>query len=42
MKFPWAGPITDPNYWKVASLAVLLGILFSLMLAIQRFRCRRR
>jgi exo-beta-1,3-glucanase (GH17 family)/cellulose synthase/poly-beta-1,6-N-acetylglucosamine synthase-like glycosyltransferase len=29
-KFSWAGPVTDPDYWKVASLAVLLGLLLSL------------
>ena len=34
LKFPWTGPITDPYYTKVAGVAVLLGILFSLLLAI--------
>ncbi|HEY2534981.1 MAG TPA: glycosyltransferase [Xanthobacteraceae bacterium] len=29
-KFSWTGPITDPDYVKRASLAVLLGLLLSL------------
>jgi exo-beta-1,3-glucanase (GH17 family)/cellulose synthase/poly-beta-1,6-N-acetylglucosamine synthase-like glycosyltransferase len=29
-KFSWAGRVADPDYWKVASLAVLLGLLLSL------------
>jgi exo-beta-1,3-glucanase (GH17 family)/cellulose synthase/poly-beta-1,6-N-acetylglucosamine synthase-like glycosyltransferase len=29
-KFSWSGPITDPDYVKRASLAVLLGLLLSL------------
>jgi cellulose synthase/poly-beta-1,6-N-acetylglucosamine synthase-like glycosyltransferase/exo-beta-1,3-glucanase (GH17 family) len=29
-KFPWAGPIGDPDYIKRASLAVLIGLLLSL------------
>jgi cellulose synthase/poly-beta-1,6-N-acetylglucosamine synthase-like glycosyltransferase len=29
-KFAWAGPINDPDHWKVAGLALLLGLLFSL------------
>jgi exo-beta-1,3-glucanase (GH17 family)/cellulose synthase/poly-beta-1,6-N-acetylglucosamine synthase-like glycosyltransferase len=29
-KFPWTGPITDPDYVKQAGLAVLLGVLLSL------------
>jgi exo-beta-1,3-glucanase (GH17 family)/cellulose synthase/poly-beta-1,6-N-acetylglucosamine synthase-like glycosyltransferase len=29
-KFPWTGPITDPDYVKRAGLAVLLGLLLSL------------
>src|SRR6266480_7665469 len=29
-KFNWAGPIVNPNYWKLAALAVLVGILMSL------------
>jgi exo-beta-1,3-glucanase (GH17 family)/cellulose synthase/poly-beta-1,6-N-acetylglucosamine synthase-like glycosyltransferase len=29
-KFAWTGPITDPDHWKVAALALLLGLVFSL------------
>ena len=29
-KFPWSGPITNPDHWKLASLAVLIGVLLSL------------
>ena len=29
-KFAWRGVITNPDHWKLASLAVLIGILFSL------------
>ena len=29
-KFPWTGPITDPDYAKRAGLAVLFGLLLSL------------
>jgi exo-beta-1,3-glucanase (GH17 family)/cellulose synthase/poly-beta-1,6-N-acetylglucosamine synthase-like glycosyltransferase len=29
-KFAWTGPISDTEHWKVAGLAVLLGLLFSL------------
>ncbi len=29
-KFSWTGPITDPDYFKRATLAVLLGFLLSL------------
>jgi exo-beta-1,3-glucanase (GH17 family)/cellulose synthase/poly-beta-1,6-N-acetylglucosamine synthase-like glycosyltransferase len=29
-KFSWAGTVADPDYWKVASLAALLGLLLSL------------
>src|SRR5882757_9947143 len=29
-KFPWTGPIVNPNYWKLALVAVLVGILLSL------------
>jgi cellulose synthase/poly-beta-1,6-N-acetylglucosamine synthase-like glycosyltransferase/exo-beta-1,3-glucanase (GH17 family) len=28
-KFAWTGLISDPDYWKVASLAILLGLLLS-------------
>ena len=29
-KFPLSGPITDPDHWKLASIAVLMGVLLSL------------
>jgi exo-beta-1,3-glucanase (GH17 family)/cellulose synthase/poly-beta-1,6-N-acetylglucosamine synthase-like glycosyltransferase len=29
-KFSWTGPITDSNHWKLAVIAVLLGVLLSL------------
>jgi cellulose synthase/poly-beta-1,6-N-acetylglucosamine synthase-like glycosyltransferase len=29
-KFAWAGPIGDPDHWKIGGIAVLLGLLFSL------------
>jgi exo-beta-1,3-glucanase (GH17 family)/cellulose synthase/poly-beta-1,6-N-acetylglucosamine synthase-like glycosyltransferase len=29
-KFTWTGLISDPDYWKVAGLAILLGLLLSL------------
>ncbi len=29
-KFSWTGPITNPEYWKIAWLAVLVGFLLSL------------
>jgi exo-beta-1,3-glucanase (GH17 family)/cellulose synthase/poly-beta-1,6-N-acetylglucosamine synthase-like glycosyltransferase len=29
-KFSWVGPIVNPNYWKLATIAVLVGILMSL------------
>ncbi len=29
-KFAWTGPIVDPDYWKIAAIAVLVGILLSL------------
>jgi exo-beta-1,3-glucanase (GH17 family)/cellulose synthase/poly-beta-1,6-N-acetylglucosamine synthase-like glycosyltransferase len=28
-KFPWTGPLTNPDHWKVAALALLIGFLFS-------------
>jgi len=31
-KFNWTGPVTDPEHWKLAVLAVLLGLLLSLPL----------
>jgi exo-beta-1,3-glucanase (GH17 family)/cellulose synthase/poly-beta-1,6-N-acetylglucosamine synthase-like glycosyltransferase len=29
-KFDWTGPITDPDLWKIAGLALLLSVLLSL------------
>lgn len=29
-KFSWTGPIVNENYWKLAAIAVLVGILLSL------------
>ena len=29
-KFAWTGPIVDPEYWRVAGLALLVGFLLSL------------
>lgn len=29
-KFMWTAPVSDPDHWKVAGLALLLGLLFSL------------
>jgi cellulose synthase/poly-beta-1,6-N-acetylglucosamine synthase-like glycosyltransferase/exo-beta-1,3-glucanase (GH17 family) len=29
-KFAWSGPLVDPNYWKAALLAVLIGLLLSI------------
>jgi exo-beta-1,3-glucanase (GH17 family)/cellulose synthase/poly-beta-1,6-N-acetylglucosamine synthase-like glycosyltransferase len=29
-KFSWTGPVSDPDHWKVAGLALLLGLLLSL------------
>jgi exo-beta-1,3-glucanase (GH17 family)/cellulose synthase/poly-beta-1,6-N-acetylglucosamine synthase-like glycosyltransferase len=29
-KFAWTGPVVNENYWKLATLAVLVGILMSL------------
>jgi exo-beta-1,3-glucanase (GH17 family)/cellulose synthase/poly-beta-1,6-N-acetylglucosamine synthase-like glycosyltransferase len=29
-KFSWTGPIVDPDYWKIALVAVLVGVLMSL------------
>ena len=31
-KFEWTGPITDPNHWRLATIAVLVSILLSLPL----------
>ncbi len=35
-KFAWSGPVSDPDHWKVAGLAVLLGLLLSLPLLARR------
>src|SRR6201991_5119582 len=36
-KFSWTGPVVDPNYWKFAGIALLVGILLSLpILRIER------
>jgi exo-beta-1,3-glucanase (GH17 family)/cellulose synthase/poly-beta-1,6-N-acetylglucosamine synthase-like glycosyltransferase len=41
-KFSWTGPVSDPDYGKRASLAVLLGLLLSLpILAIARATARQ-
>jgi exo-beta-1,3-glucanase (GH17 family)/cellulose synthase/poly-beta-1,6-N-acetylglucosamine synthase-like glycosyltransferase len=29
-KFAWSGPVNDPDHWKLAGIAVLLGLLLSL------------
>jgi exo-beta-1,3-glucanase (GH17 family)/cellulose synthase/poly-beta-1,6-N-acetylglucosamine synthase-like glycosyltransferase len=29
-KFAWTGPIVDPDYWKLATIALLIGVLLSL------------
>jgi cellulose synthase/poly-beta-1,6-N-acetylglucosamine synthase-like glycosyltransferase/exo-beta-1,3-glucanase (GH17 family) len=29
-KFSWTGPVVDPAYWKLAGIALLVGILLSL------------
>src|ERR1700759_3454302 len=29
-KFAWTGPIVNENYWKLATIAVLVGVLMSL------------
>jgi cellulose synthase/poly-beta-1,6-N-acetylglucosamine synthase-like glycosyltransferase/exo-beta-1,3-glucanase (GH17 family) len=29
-KFAWAGPVTDADSWKIAAVAVAVGVLFSL------------
>ncbi|MGP9810711.1 glycosyltransferase [Rhodopseudomonas sp. NSM] len=29
-KFAWTGPVVDPDYWKLAGIALLVGILLSL------------
>jgi cellulose synthase/poly-beta-1,6-N-acetylglucosamine synthase-like glycosyltransferase/exo-beta-1,3-glucanase (GH17 family) len=29
-KFSWTGPIVNPDYWKLATIALLIGVLMSL------------
>jgi cellulose synthase/poly-beta-1,6-N-acetylglucosamine synthase-like glycosyltransferase/exo-beta-1,3-glucanase (GH17 family) len=29
-KFSWSGPIVNPDYWKLATIALLIGVLMSL------------
>jgi exo-beta-1,3-glucanase (GH17 family)/cellulose synthase/poly-beta-1,6-N-acetylglucosamine synthase-like glycosyltransferase len=29
-KFDWTGPITDPNHWRLATIAILVSLLLSL------------
>src|SRR5262245_63999391 len=29
-KFSWTGPIVNPDYWKLATIALLVGVLLSL------------
>src|ERR1700691_2621226 len=31
-KFSWVGPIVNPDYWKLATIAVLVGILMALQI----------
>ncbi|HZD90935.1 MAG TPA: glycosyltransferase, partial [Pseudolabrys sp.] len=31
-KFAWTGPVNDPNYWRIAGIAVLIGLVLSLPL----------
>src|SRR5882757_2174959 len=33
-KFAWSGPLVDPEYWKAALLAVLIGSLLSITLLV--------
>jgi exo-beta-1,3-glucanase (GH17 family)/cellulose synthase/poly-beta-1,6-N-acetylglucosamine synthase-like glycosyltransferase len=30
MKFNWTGPISDPDHWKLAGIALLIGLLLSI------------
>ncbi|MDU6835377.1 MAG: glycosyltransferase, partial [Bradyrhizobium sp.] len=32
VKFAWTGPIVNPDYWKLAAIALLVGVLLSLPL----------
>ncbi|MCL2716224.1 MAG: glycosyltransferase [Alphaproteobacteria bacterium] len=29
-KFPWTGPVVSPGYWKIAGIALVVGLLLSL------------
>jgi hypothetical protein len=31
-KFSWTGPITEPDHWKLATIAILVSVLLSLPL----------
>ncbi len=35
-KFAWTGPVSDPDHWKVAGLAILVGLLLSLPILAKR------
>jgi cellulose synthase/poly-beta-1,6-N-acetylglucosamine synthase-like glycosyltransferase/exo-beta-1,3-glucanase (GH17 family) len=35
-KFVWTGPLVDADYWKTATLAVLIGVLLSLSILVLR------
>ena len=35
-KFAWTGPVSDPDHWKLAGLALLLGLLLSLPILARR------
>ena len=41
-KFAWTGPVHDPDHWKLAGLAVLLGLLLSLPILARSQRHGRR
>ena len=41
-KFAWTGPITDPDHWRIAAIALLVSILLSLpILAMDRVTVRQ-
>jgi len=41
-KFAWTGPITDPDHWRIAAIALLVSILLSLpILAMDRVTARQ-
>src|SRR5579885_2402556 len=33
-KFSWTGPITDPDHWRLAGMAILISVLLSLPLVV--------